>query len=144
MILTTERSLVWSYFNKHLGVRESSDFRGVLYVPDEFDGRTMEMEHIAVAVAYNGFVGRTCCMHTVITRPDLVSPRIVRNAFEYPFLRADCMAVMGLVDSDNDAALRFDSKLGFREVARIPDGGFTGDLVVMQMLRSECRWLRPH
>jgi RimJ/RimL family protein N-acetyltransferase len=69
---------------------------------------------------------------------------IVREAFEFPFQVAGCVAVLALVDSTNEAALRFDAHLGFREVMRVPDGGLEGDLVVLQMLRSECKWLRPH
>jgi L-amino acid N-acyltransferase YncA len=69
----------------------------------------------------------------------------VRDTFAFPFEVCNCEAVLALVDSTNDAALNFDSKLGFREIARIPNGGTDGDLVVMQMTRAECRWLRkPH
>ncbi len=144
MIEHCDAGLALRYLNEQLGVHPSADFRGVLWVPDEYRNMLSRPEHVAVAVGYNGFVGKTCCMHVVITRPELVTPRVVRRAFEYPFEKADCVAVIALVDSDNAAALRFDTRLGFREVDRIPGGGITGDLVVMRMLRSECRWLRPH
>jgi RimJ/RimL family protein N-acetyltransferase len=97
-----------------------------------------------VAVGYNGFVGRTCCMHVVVNKPEHMTRSIVREAFEYPFLRAGCEAVIGLVDSVNQAAIDFDKRLGFVEVARIAHAGLEGDLVILRMLRSECRWLRPH
>ncbi len=102
------------------------------------------MDAVAVAVGYNAFIGRTCCMHTVIQRPELLNRRMIRDAFAYPFNVANCNAVLGLVDSMNEAALSFDSKLGFKEIARIPHGGTDADLVVMQMTRDECRWLRLH
>jgi L-amino acid N-acyltransferase YncA len=137
--------VVWEFFHDRLGLHESQDFRGVLHIPEEHVGNPMSMDHVAVAVGYNSFVGRTCCMHTVIQRPEMVTPRIVREAFEFPFVICSCEAVLGLVDSTNDAALNFDTKLGFREIARVPNGGTEGDLVVLQMLRNECRWLRkPH
>lgn len=102
------------------------------------------MDDVAVAVGYNGFVGRTCCMHVVIQRPDLVNPRMVRETFEYPFNVCNCEAVLAFVDSHNAAALKFDRKLGFRDVMTIPCGGPHGDMIVLQMLRGECRWLRHH
>lgn len=144
MIECRTNALVWEFFHAKLGLCNSGDFRGVMHVPEEHDGQTMSMDDVAIAVGYNAFVGRTCCMHTVIQRPDLVSPRIVRQAFEYPFLVAECIAVLALVDSTNEAALKFDTKLGFREIDRIPGGGVDGDLVILKMMRNECRWLRRH
>jgi hypothetical protein len=140
----TDNRMVWEYFHRELGLHESDDFRGVLHVPDEYQGMAARMEHVAVAVGYNAFIGKTCCMHTVIRRPEKVTRSVVREAFEFPFAVAGCVAVLALVDSTNEAALSFDKKLGFTEILRIPDGGLDGDLVVLQMLRSECRWLRPH
>lgn len=145
MIEVNDAQAVHAFFLDRLGLHWSHDLRGVLHVPDEYRNEVASLESVAVAVAYNAFIGRTCCMHTVIQRPELVSPRIVRGAFTFPFEVCNCEAVLALVDSTNDAALSFDTKLGFTEVARIPNGGTDGDLVVLRMLRSDCRWLRkPH
>lgn len=144
MIETHESHLVWEFFHDRLGLHHSNDFRGVMHIPDECLGKTIQMGDVAVAVGYNAFVGHTCCMHVVIQRPEMVSPRIVREAFEYPFVVAECVAVLALVDSTNEAALKLDTKLGFKEIDRIPGGGVDGDLVVMKMMRSDCRWLRHH
>jgi hypothetical protein len=139
------RHIVFDYFAKKLEIRHTEDFRGVLHVPIECRRQLANMEDVGIAVAYAGFNGRTCCMHTVIARPDLVSPRIVRETFEFPFLVCNLEAVIALVDSTNDKAMSFDTKLGFREVHRIPNGGNEGDLCILQMRRADCRWLRkPH
>lgn len=144
MIEFTTPAFVNHFFQAKLGMHISDDFRGVLYVPPEFAGPTMDMARVAIGVGYNTFVGRTCCMHTVIQRPDLVSRRIVREAFEFPFLVANCTAVIAPVDSANEAALSLDTRLGFHELARIPNGGPDADLLLLIMYRDECRWLRPH
>ena len=142
----TDRDAVWRFFHDRLGLHESADFRGVCHFRDEdsLPGAPMTMDAVAVAVGYNAFIGRTCCMHTVIQRPEAVTPGMVCETFEYPFLVCDCTAVLALVDSTNEAALRFDRKLGFKDIAVVPGGGADGDLIVLQMLRSECRWLRRH
>jgi hypothetical protein len=140
----TERRPVWEFFHDRLGLHFSEDFRGVCHVPDQYRNQVAQMDHVAVAVGYNSFVGRTCCMHTVIQRPEAVTRKMVRETFEYPFVTCNCNAVLALVDSTNGAALNFDLKLGFKEITRVPDGGTEGDLIVLQMLRSECRWLRSH
>jgi hypothetical protein len=120
------------------------DFRGVLYIPDEYRYQRGCFEHVAVAIGYNSFIGRTCCMHTVIQRPEAVTMAVVREAFEYPFIVCGCEAVLGLTDSANTEAIDFDKRLGFKELARIDNGGTEGDLCVMHMARSDCRWLRKH
>lgn len=144
MIESTDRATVQSFFADRLGLKWADDFRGVLHVPDEFKNAPASMDHVAVAVGYNGFMGKTCCMHVVIQRPEAMSPRIVRQAFEFPFLVCDCVAVLGMVDSSNAAALDFDTRLGFKEIDRIPNGALEGDLVIFRMTRADCRWLRAH
>jgi len=144
MIETCDPNLVHAFFNNRLGLHHSADFRGVLYAQDRPDDSPIMMDDIAVAVAYNAFIGRTCCMHTVVQRPELLNRRMVLAAFQYPFTVCNCEAVLALVDSTNTAALDFDTRLGFKEIARIPNGGGDGDLIVLQMLRADCRWLRLH
>lgn len=142
---SNDAALVWEFMHEKLALHRSQDFRGVLYIPDEYRYQRGCFDHVAVAVGYNAFIGRTCCMHTVIQRPDLVAPSMVREAFEYPFVVCGCEAVLGLVDSANEPAMQLDRRLGFTELARIEHGGIDGDLVVLQMRRADCRWLRkPH
>jgi L-amino acid N-acyltransferase YncA len=140
----TDPTAVWQYFNEKLGLHQSGDFRGVCHLADVGPGEPVSMDHVAVAVGYNGFIGRTCCMHVVIARPALFSRAILREAFEFPFLVAGLEAVLALVDSSNEAALTLDKRIGFEEIARIPNGGLDGDLVLLRMLRNECRWLTKH
>ena len=142
MITTRDIDIVHAYFYDQLGLHWSIDLRGVLYVPDELAGVEARPEHVAIGVAYNAFIGRTCCMHSVITRPETVTRAIVRETFHYPFITCGCEAVLALVDSTNSAAMKFDTKLGFRHIATIPNGGSEGDLNVLQMLRGECRWIK--
>lgn len=143
--MITEPRAVWEYFNAKLGLHPSDDFRGVCYVRSHLPpDMPMGMDDVTVAVGYNGFIGRTCCMHVVIDRPESFTRKILREAFEYPFVRCGCEAVIGLVDSVNEAAVEFDKRIGFVEVARIAHAGLEGDLVILRMLRSECRWLRAH
>ena len=144
MITCNDRQFVHAFFKVRLGLHWSDDFRGVIHVPQVMAGAVARMDDVAIAVAWNGFVGKTCCMHAVIQRPELVSPRIVRETFEFPFLHCGCEAILAFVDSENAAALNFDRKLGFKDIARIPHGGPEADLIILQMLRSECRWLRKH
>jgi hypothetical protein len=145
VIQTADPTLVHAFFKDRLGLHNSVDFRGMLYAPERpTDDSPIMMDDIAVAVAFNSFIGRTCCIHVVIQRPDLFCRRIISASFQYAFLACGCEAVLGLVDSVNTASLDLVKRLGFEEFARVPNGGGEGDLVMTQMLRANCRWLRLH
>src|SRR4029434_1241510 len=137
-----EVHLVHDFFNLRLGLHWSDDFRGVLYVPECFLGKLAAPGAVAIALGDTAFIGGTCCMHSVIQRPDAVTRKIVRETFEFPFEICHCEVVLALVDSTNAAALRFDTKLGFHEGYRVSNGGPDGDLIVLEMQRVDCRWLK--
>lgn len=135
MLRNADQYAVHAYFKNALGLHWSDDFRGCLFAREEG-------APVAIAVGYNAFIGRTCCMHCVITDPAAVTRAIVRETFAYPFDVCHCEAILALVDSTNAAAFSFDTKLGFRHVATVPNGGPVADLLILQMLRDECRWIR--
>lgn len=135
---------MFEFFRHHLALTKTEDFRAIAWVPSHYveEKVPMQMAHISVAVAYNAFIGYTCCMHTVIQNPDHVSPAMVREAFRYPFEELGMKVIFGLVDSDNEKAIEFDTKLGFKEVNRFKDAGLDGDLILFAMKKEDCRWLR--
>ncbi len=137
----TDRDMVCEYFFAKMQLQPTADFRGVLHVPVEYEHEVASMDHVGIAVGYCGFIGRTCCMHTVITRPDLLTARMMREFFGYPFNVCGVECALALVESSNGPSLKFCKKVGFKEVHRIPNGGLDDDLVMLQMLRADCRWL---
>lgn len=92
-------------------------------------------------VGYDGFNGASVQMH-VAGEPGWVDRAILRAAFHYPFVILGCRVVLGLVPSGNTVALQFNHDLGFTRVAEIPDAHPDGSLIVLQMRREECRWLK--
>lgn len=79
-------------------------------------------------------------MHVAAEKP--VTRTYTKFCFEYAFNQLKVKKVLGLVDSTNLSALRFDSHLGFIEEARIKDAGKTGDLIILSMTRPQCRWVK--
>lgn len=100
----------------------------------EKDGR------LQAGVLYDQFNGRSVCMHVAIE--ERISREYTRVCFDYPFNQLGVNKVLGLVDSTNEKALRFDKHLGFVEEARIAGAGKTGDLVILTMTRQQCRWIK--
>lgn len=120
---------------KRLGISYSADFRGI--------GVSRDGLSLAAVVAYNGFTGRSCFMHSAIDDPSAVSRTFVRAIFEYPFVQCKLVEVLALVDSANTRALDIDKRCGFKEVYRVEDSGLEGkDLILLRLRKSECRWLR--
>lgn len=95
---------------------------------------------LVAGTLYDMFNGRSICMHVAVEKP--VTRTFTRTCFDYPFNQLGVQKVIGLVDSTNDSALRFDRHLGFVEEARIADAGKTGDLVLLTMTRQQCRWIQ--
>lgn len=114
---------------------------GGLYEPSTSTAIGMEEDGVLTGgVVYDQFNGRSICMHVALEKP--VSRRFTRMAFAYPFNQLKVHKVIGLVDSTNEKALRFDRLLGFVEEARIESAGKSGDLVILTMTRQQCRWVQ--
>lgn len=97
---------------------------------------------LVAGVVFDSYVeGARCCMHVAGEGRTWLNREFLWFCFQYAFVQMGCKVVVGLVNSDNDDALRFDRHLGFEEVARIPDGAGDCDLVVLAMQRKKCRWL---
>lgn len=95
---------------------------------------------LVAGVLYDHYNGRSICMHVAIEKP--VTRGYTRACFAYPFEQLGVQKVVGLVDSTNEKALRFDKALGFVEEGRIADAGKHGDLVFLTMTRQQCRWIK--
>ncbi len=93
-------------------------------------------------VGYSGWTYNSVAMHVCIETPGALKA-LLRPAFEYPFVEGTKKLLLGITASDNKVALKFNKHVGFREVHRIKDGFADGvDLVVQEMWREECRWIR--
>lgn len=93
---------------------------------------------------YTDFSGGNVNMHIASDRSrKWMTKAFLRRSFSYPFEELGVRRVTGLVAASNPDALRFDLHLGFVQEGRMraasPDGS---DLLVLGMLRHECRHLR--
>jgi hypothetical protein len=123
-----------AFMQLHGGVSPSADSRYLGWV---------EEDRLRVLVCLNGFVGKVCQMHIAMAPDYHYSPRdMLYECFRYAFHDCKRDMVLGVVNSKNVRALRYDLHLGFRELHRLPgmhDDG--GALLLMGMAREECRFL---
>jgi L-amino acid N-acyltransferase YncA len=96
-----------------------------------------------------GMVGYDCwtpnsVQISVALDSPVVARSLLRRAFQYPFVECNRQMLWAVISSRNSEALKLDAHLGFVETHRIREGHSPGiDLVLMEMRRADCRWLRP-
>ncbi len=61
--------------------------------------------------------------------------------FHYPFVQLGCNKICGTIPSSNADLLQFNLKLGFTIETSVKGAYPDGDMLIMSMLRNECRWL---
>lgn len=121
-------------FNE-IGVQRCDDLQAIFWAD--------EHRNVEWVVGYTAFIGKTCQMHMVNLKGGYTPKQLLKAAFDYPFNQCDLKKVFGIVNSENTKAMEYDQKLGFTEAKRFEgvheDGG---DLVVFEMNKADCRWIR--
>lgn len=98
---------------------------------------------IAAVAVYDTWAPCDCCVHLAsdgsrrwLNRAFLIS------GFAYPFITAGLPRITGLVPASNADALRFDLHIGWKVEGRCREAMPNGDdIIVLGMLRRECRYL---
>lgn len=123
------------FLQNYAGVQFSNDLRLIGWVVDD---------QIHLVVGLNGFIGKVCQMHVAMAPGHEFSPRAMLDfVFKTAFITLDCWKVLGVVNSNNVKAMKYDLHLGFREVLRFPrmhDDG--GDIVLLEMNADECKYIQ--
>lgn len=101
-------------------------------------------DQLLAAAIFDSFSANSCLAHIVVKDPMVLRHGFLETGFRFVFEFKNRGLMTGLTPADNEAALRFNKKIGFREVYRIPEGYRVGiDYVLQEMRKDECRWLRP-
>jgi len=103
-------------------------------------GQVLDNE-IRAVIVYCGFVGKSCLIHVGSEGQHWMTKSFLKEAFNYPFKTLKLKVIIGTVAGSNEKALKLDRHLGFKDVAFIPDAHDKGDLVILEMRPSFCRWL---
>jgi len=127
------KMVLFDWLSQRVGLAWSTDFTAI--------GRVKDGEIVGV-VGYNNFTGTACQMHMAGDGKRWVNRYFLNQAFWYPFEGLKLDMVFGVVPSGNQAALKMDLKLGFKQLMYIPGAHPDGGLHYLQMTRADCRWIR--
>lgn len=140
MIVLPQNDGQWNgmarFLQHYAGVAPSTDLRVIGWE----EGGVLKM-----VVGMDGFLGNVCQMHVAMAPGYRFTPRaLLRYVFDYAFRKTKRAKVLGIVNSFNEHAMRYDAHLGFKEIFRLPGAHEEGgDLVVMSLGVEECVYLEP-
>lgn len=130
------RQLAAEIMAREIHVNPSHDLQAILWV-------NAETKMVEWVVGFNAFLGKTCQMHVVNLTGKSTPRKLIWAAFHYAFVVCGLSMVFGILNSNNERAVEYDKKLGFKEVNRFPEAHDDGgDIVVLQMKRDDCRWVK--
>lgn len=96
---------------------------------------------LRACVVYCNFQGKSCQAHICSTGKHWMSKEYLWAMFDYPFEKLGLKVILAVIAGSNEKSLKLSRKLGFKDVAKIPDAHDDGDLVILTMRPDECRWL---
>jgi hypothetical protein len=123
----------WLWFKQRTSVILCEDSEAII----------AEDEHgIAGMVVFDTWTPSSVNVHMAIDRPACIRAGLFREVSVHAYIRRGKKRMFGLVPSNNERARRMDEKIGFTEVARVPDAVDDGvDYIVMRLDKENCKWL---
>ena len=98
---------------------------------------------LQMAVGLDSFIGKTCAIHVGMAKDWNYTPKeMLKVVFDFAFNTAQREMLIGIVNSKNENAMKYDLHLGFKVEHTIPgmhDDG--GDLVILSMKKADCKYL---
>jgi RimJ/RimL family protein N-acetyltransferase len=101
---------------------------------------------LGVVVLFNYSPPATIEMSIVTESPKWCTRKVLFHCFNYCFNIANVKRIYTQVKGDNRIALEMNRRLGFKEMAVLPDNvvtvdGEVSDNHIFSMTKNECKWL---
>jgi len=97
---------------------------------------------IAGIVVMDNWTPSGCQTHFAIDNANCIRRGLLREVAIHIHIQCNRRYIFGLLPANNGEAHKFGLKLGFEEVARIPEGYDTGvDYIVLRLAKEDNRWL---
>lgn len=96
---------------------------------------------LVAGVVFDDWNGRSIVMSVASEKAHWLTRGFLRVVFAYAFKQMGAQKLLGFVDSENQAARRFDEHLGFQREAVISGAGPRGDILIYSMTPAQCRYL---
>ena len=122
----------WGWIRERLPLKQVEDTKGIVA---ERDGE------LVAAVVFDNWTFSSVSVHQVVTTPMVLRHGFFEEVAKYVYDTCEKYQMIGLVPGDKPDIKAFDEKIGFREVARIPNGHAMGvDTIIMTMTAEQCNF----
>ena len=108
---------------------------------DQVISRVVDNELLG-GVVYSGYTGHSIALHFAGFDPHWIIRDMIWVCFDYPFTQLGVKKIFAPVPSSNTLALEMDLRWGFKDPVVLKDVFDDGDLIVLSMLREDCKWLK--
>ena len=133
-----QANVLAAFLQKHAGVAPSTDAKLMAWVETAGDEAKL-----CLVVGFNAFLGSVCQMHVAMAPDYHFTPKeMLRATFHHAFNDFKVKKLLGIVNSKNEKAMKYDLHLGFTEEHRMPGmHDDDGDIVILSMTREQCKYL---
>jgi RimJ/RimL family protein N-acetyltransferase len=97
---------------------------------------------LVAGVVLNDLTETNASIHVAFADRYALKRVFIYAVFDFAFRQLGLKRLTGYVEADNTDALTFDQHLGFELEHTIHDGSAKGDVHMLVMWASKCRWLR--
>jgi hypothetical protein len=134
IVPSTEEHIQWIV--KKIDHLRISDSRGISAISDQGE--------LYCICLMDSWTPGSVQVHIAIENPlGLKNYTFLYEVFNYIFNVGDRQTAIGFVSSENTKALKFDKKIGFKEIARIRDGARKNvDTIILELHRDDCKWIK--
>tara|TARA_R110000824_G_scaffold17926_2_gene71802 strand:+ start:129 stop:572 length:444 start_codon:yes stop_codon:yes gene_type:complete len=131
--LTTQKE--WEWVSKRAKPIQVADSQGLVAYNEDTNV-------ICGIVVMDNWTISGCHAHIAIDNPMCIRAGLLSEAFFHIHVTCNRKYAFGAIPASNKKAYNFDLKIGFEEVARIPDGFAEGeDYIIIRMSRENNPWL---
>ena len=125
----------WEWVKKRAKPTQVQDSQGIV----AYDDKTYA---ILGVVVMDNWTDSSCQAHIAIDNPFCIKAGLLTEVSKHVHIICNRKYIFGLVPASNTKAHKFDVKIGFKEVARIPDAYSEGvDYIVLRMDKKNNPWL---
>lgn len=132
-LLTADGPRIQAWLHSRSGLPLMQEFIGIAR---EVDGQ------IVAAFGYDNFQQWSCCLHTATDVPWGYNRTLLRTAFTVPYVQWDYRCLLAIIQVGNQKSMNIADRLGFTEIAVVPEAHPAGGLRFLKMKKEDCRWLR--
>ena len=95
------KKLAAEILHKEIGVKPSADQQAIFWA-------NPETKVIEWCIGFNAFLGKTCQIHVVNFNKTYTPRKLLGATFDYPFRQLGLDALIGIVNSNNELAMKYD------------------------------------